>query len=73
MTLQTLLELACRHETAMADAMVAAVVAKAQETGERLENVPRRRLAETRHELTIPYSAWRRYVERNSDTRWNHV
>ena len=37
MTVQDMLEIACRHETPMSDAMVAACVAWAVETGNRLE------------------------------------
>ena len=72
MTLQDLLDIACRHETAMADAMIAAVVAKALETGVTLCRVPRARMAAPRDGPTIPFSVWRRYVEGNSDTRWQH-
>ena len=73
MTLQELLDIACRYLTSMADAMVAACLQKAVETGERLvligspEPAPRR---EARPEEDLD---WERMVRCNTDTRTQHV
>ena len=75
MTLQEMLRIALRHFTAMADAMVAACVRKAAETGEPLaiperEAPPRRG---RRPSAEPDARGWVLMVERNSDTRRNHV
>lgn len=73
MSLQELLDIACRHFTSMADAMVAACLQKAVETGEaiivRCERERRGRRGERPREDTD----WRALVEGNTDTRRTHV
>lgn len=72
MTLTELVGIASRYFTAMADAMVAACVAKALETGEYLE-IPERGPSKKRGEGPEPEPAWKLMVEGNTDTRWMHV
>lgn len=73
LSLQKLAEIAARHFTAMADAMVAACVAKALETGEVLR-MPERSARPAIHvERPAEEVNWTRMVEGNSDSRWQHV
>lgn len=76
MTIAELARIAARYLTSMADAMIKACVAKAVETGERLD-VPERGHAERRPERRpdggLADDEWRRMVEGNSDTRRQHV
>lgn len=64
--------IASRYATRMADAMIRACVAKAVETGERLE-VPERghagRRPEKRPDCEPADEEWRRLVEGNAETR----
>lgn len=73
MSLQELLDIACRHFTAMADAMVAACLAKACETGERVDL--RRGAARGAPTGLRPREDvdWERMVAGNADTRQTHV
>jgi len=73
LTLQQMLDIACRHATRMAEAMVAACQGRALETGERLR-MPERRAprAGTRGQRPEPDTDWERLVSGNSDTRWMH-
>ena len=79
LTVQQMLDIAARHFTAMADAMVAACVAKAIEEGlplvvpERPSGKRTRGGAPARPAPSGERVEWRRLVERNSDTRWQHV
>lgn len=73
MSLQELLDIACRHLTAMADAMVAACVQKALETGESIR-------VQRAHGQWGGIGArpgdgtdWKALVEGNTDTRATHV
>jgi hypothetical protein len=65
LTLQELLDIARRYATAMADAMIAACVQRAIETGETLtlRDAPPDEGRE---------SEWDRMMRSNTDTRWNH-
>ena len=79
LTVQQMIDIAARHFTAMADAMVAACVAKALEDGLPL-SVPERPSgrspgggAPARAVLDGGSVEWQRLVEGNSDTRWQHV
>jgi hypothetical protein len=72
-TLQEILDIAMRHTTALADAMVVACFQRAHELGLRLVARPRSgraRLAGARPAEDVD---WERMVEGNGDTRWNHV
>lgn len=73
LSVQQLAEIAARHLTRMADAMVAACVARSLELGEPLEvREPRQRPAfvGTRPEEDVD---WERMVWGNSDSRGQHV
>lgn len=72
MGLQELLDIAARHATTMADAMVAACLTKAVATGEAID-VTRLAGAPSRGERPSEDVPWRRMVERNTDTRLCHV
>ena len=72
LSLQQLARIAAAYFTAMADAMLAACVAKAVETGEALD-IPERPRARTRGERPGEDVDWGRMVESNGDTRWQHV
>lgn len=76
MTLQRIANIAARYATAMADAMLDACRRKADETGVRLRIRARPLSPPGRARRRDPYdlteAEWRRMVERNSDTRWNH-
>ncbi len=74
LTLQQMLDIACRYATAMADAMVAACLGRAVETGERLL-MPRGHPTPTGRVGTRPAESieWERMVRGNSDTRRCHV
>lgn len=74
LSLQKLVEIAARHFTTMADAMVAACVAKAVETGEALDIPERGRTLRERlpKEDPTPPEDWERMVRTNSDTRRMH-
>ena len=74
MTIQELAEIAARHHTRMADAMIAACVRHSLETGERLviperkagKRRPRKRQA-TEDELS--HEEWRVMLEHNAEVR----
>lgn len=73
MTIQQLAEIASRHLTRMADAMIAACLARHLETGEPLD-IPERRY-EPRPAYVRPADPepdWERMVRGNSDTRHLH-
>ena len=77
MTLQEMAEIAARHETRMADAMLLACVERALETGEPLL-VPERGGAASGKPRKAPGddladAEWERLQRGNSDTRWCHV
>ena len=72
LSLQKLVEIAARHFTPMADAMVAACVAKAVETGEALD-IPEKGAGRIRGERPAEDVDWERMVTGNGDTRWQHV
>ncbi len=75
MTINELARIAARYFTAMADAMLHACVAKAVETGESLD-IPERGYAQKRGmrpDDDPTDEEWRRMVECNSDSRWNHT
>lgn len=73
LSLQELVEIAARHFTAMADAMVTACVAKSVDTGEVL-NIPERlSMPGPRGERPTEDVDWEGLVTRNSDSRWQHV
>lgn len=73
MTIQQLAEIAARHVTRMADAMIAACIAHALETGEPLD-IPER--AAVRRPAYVSHVEddvdWERMVRGNSDTRHLH-
>lgn len=73
-SVQEIADIASRHLTRMADAMIAACVAWALETGQPLR-MPGRpaRGAPSSMERPAEDVPWRRMVERNSDTRWQHT
>lgn len=77
LTLRQIAEIAARHLTAMADAMLAACVEKALATGERLvlpERARPERGGKGEHPVgDLEDDQWRRMVEDNGDTRWQHV
>lgn len=74
LSVQQLADIATRHLTRMADAMLLACAARAVETGEPLR-IPEReaRGTPTRGARQVEHVAWRRMVERNGDTRWQHT
>ena len=73
LTLQQLLEIACRHTTTMSDAMVAACVARALLTGEPLRLPGDRKPPSARvGARPMPEVDWERMVRLNSDTRGMH-
>lgn len=76
MTIQQLAAIAARYVTRMADAMIAACLARHLETGEPLD------IPERRHESRPAYVGqaasndepdWERMVRTNSDTRRMHM
>ena len=71
-TLQQMLDIAMRHATAMADAMVVACYEKAHELGVRLRAPAARPDAPARGQRPAEKADWERMVRRNSDTRRNH-
>lgn len=73
LSLQTLVEIAARHFTAMADAMVDACVAKSVDTGEVLTIPERQSSPGPRGTRPTDEVDWEGMVEGNSDTRWLHV
>lgn len=75
MTISELARIASRYFTAMADAMLHACVAKAVETGESLDVPERRHFRKRgmRPDDNPSDEEWRRMVEGNSDSRWNHL
>lgn len=73
MTLQELLDIACRYLTSMADAMVAACLQKAVETGERLDLGGFPEPAPRRAARPVEEVDWERMVRCNTDTRTQHV
>lgn len=78
MTLQDLFNIACRHLTAMADAMRAACLTKAYETGEpivlrRDAQAQRARGKAAARAAADEETDRRRMVEGNTDTRLQHV
>lgn len=75
LTLQEILDIACRHLTPMADAMVRACVQRAQDTGERIREPTRPRPTTKSidsYEIDFDDVDWERLMRENSDTRWNH-
>ena len=72
LSIQTLVEIAFRYETAASDAMIVACVQRHYVTGEPLELPVRASCATPRGERPAYTVPWRDYVERNSDTRLNH-
>ena len=77
MTLQEIADIASRYHTRMADAMVAACVARAIETGEPLA-IPERGSARRSVIRSTPGGVhgdadWERLQRGNTDTRWCHV
>lgn len=75
MTISELAKIAARHLTRMADAMIAACVARAAETGEEIE-IPERRRPRPRGRRPKDEPTedeWRRMMELNSDTRAQHM
>jgi len=79
MTIQELCDIALRHRTEMAVAMVAACVERAYRTGEPLvvvwpdESVQADFRARASSHDEVTEDEWRRLVERNGDTRWHHL
>ena len=83
MTVQAMLDIAGRYWTAMADAMIAACVNWAVENNVllRIPERPSKGVGERKGGVGLFASVpddlgqeeWRRLVEGNSDTRWNHV
>lgn len=78
LTLQQIADIAGRHYTRMADAMIEACVRHAQETGEKFDIperciMPRKSRVSRKAERRIAFEEWRRMVERNSDTKEQHV
>ena len=76
LTVTELARIASHYATRMADAMIAACVRHALETGEKFDIpektvMPRRRGRRPKDEPTE--REWRDLVERNSDTRGHHV
>lgn len=72
LTVQQILEIASRHFTAMADAMVAACIAWSLETGTPLD-IPERQGQPTHMAGPADGVDWERMVRGNSDSRWQHV
>ena len=76
MTVQEMLDIAGRHFTAMADAMISACVNWAVRNKKPLR-IPERdasaRRPEKRPADELDDAEWRRLVEGNSDTRHQHV
>ena len=73
MSLQELLDIAMRHLTSMADAMVSACLTKACATGEHVELRARAPGASPRGERPEERVDWQALVEGNTDTRLQHV
>lgn len=73
LSLQKLVEIAARHFTTMADAMVAACVAKSVETGEVLKIPERPSIPAPRGKRPTDDVDWEELVTRNSDSRWQHM
>lgn len=82
LTIQTLVDIAMRYATYMSDAMIIACIQRHYATGEPLV-VPSRSPIDVPDPLGVPLGAeagyelvegeWRRLVEGNADTRWQHV
>ena len=72
MTIQQLADIAARHLTRMADAMIAACVARAVETGEPLVVPERGATASIVGARPVERADWERLVRGNSDTRRLH-
>lgn len=72
MTLSELMAVACRHATAMADAMVEACIERAARTGEPLF-APDDRRRRTRGARPVEDVDWRRLCEGNRESRAAHV
>lgn len=73
LSLQTLIEIAARHFTTMASAMVAACVAKSVDTGEVLKIPERQQAWGHRGARPTDDVDWESLVRHNSDSRWQHV
>lgn len=73
LSLQQLLDIACRHATAMSDAMVCACVGRALETGEALRMPRGHAPFVVRVERPEERIDWELIVRGNSDTRLMHV
>ena len=75
LTVQQMADIAARHATAMADAMIAACLAWSLRVGEPL-TVPRRASMPTpsyEADATADGTDWERMVRTNTDTRWQHT
>ena len=73
-SVQQMLDMASRHLTAMADAMVAACLAWSVETGVPLDIPhPHNEWGRPAHVRPVEDTQWDRMVEGNSDTRWCHT
>ena len=79
MTIHELARIACRYQTAMADAMIEACKEKAAETGERID-IPEWRIKSCRPRLyrrvdddEMSDEDWRRMCEGNRESRAAHV
>ena len=77
MTVQQIADVAARHATLIADETLRACAVWSYENGipvsipkERLINTVMRRVERV---IVIDEDEWKRFVERNSDTRWCHV
>lgn len=64
LTLQNMLDIAMRHMTAMADALILACFEKAHETGTKLVTTNRKTSGQGEDFESM--------VRSNSDTHWNH-
>ena len=72
-TIQEMADIAILYETAPSDAMIVACVQRHYETGEPLQLHQRPPTPAPREGRPAESVPWRRYVERNTDTRDNHV
>lgn len=75
LSVQQMLDIAFRHATRMADAMVAACVEWSLRAGVVLADPERPRPDRRAPRGRLPEEDvdWRRMVEGNSDSRWTHV
>jgi len=80
LTIQAMADIAMRHATFMSDAMIVACVQRHHRTGEPLviptvtgRRASRPAVPADRTPEDLDADEWRRMVERNADTRWQHV